>query len=387
VGDRFAFISEALKKQTMMGRYRSLSELGTSDGVYVTKGTDRFINLSSNDYLGLSQHPDMISESNKWTLKYGTGSGSSRLVTGSREYHSLLEHRLGSWLNRESVLSFNSGYQLNSTLLPSLSDKETVLYFDRLNHNSLVQGALGSKATLKRYRHLDYDHLTELLDADAHISRKIIVTESLFSMDGDVADLLKLSQIAEAYNAILIVDDAHAVGVMGEQGKGLTYGYDRIDIVLGTFGKAIGSFGAFVATSSVIHDYLINFCGGFIYTTALPPGVIGATYVGVGLVKDMGIQRSYLQQMGDWFRAELQAVGLSTLGSTTHIIPILIGDERDTLRIAERLRNNGYWVSAIRPPTIQPGTSRIRITLNTMLRQEHLSECVEIIQKGVSSET
>jgi 8-amino-7-oxononanoate synthase len=387
VGDRFAFISEALKKQATMGRHRSLSQLGNSDGVYVTKGTDRFINLSSNDYLGLSQHPDLISESNKWTLKYGTGSGSSRLVTGSREYHSLLEQRLGSWLSRESVLSFNSGYQLNSTLLPSLADRETVFYFDRLNHNSLVQGALGSKATLKRYRHLDYDHLTDLLDADAQISRKIIVTESLFSMDGDIADLRILSSIAETHNAILIVDDAHAVGVMGEQGKGLTYGYDRIDIVIGTFGKAIGSFGAFAASSSVIHDYLINFCGGFIYTTALPPGIMGATYVGVGLVMGMDIQRNYLQQMGDWFRAELQAVGLSTLGSTSHIIPILIGNELDTLRIAERLRNNGYWVSAIRPPTVQPGTSRIRITLNTLLRQEHLSECVEIIQKGVSSKT
>ena len=328
----------------------------------------------------------MISCSKYFTDKYGTSSGASRLITGTGEYHYQLEKDLANWLEVESVLLFNSGYQLNSTLLASIADRDTVIYSDRLNHNSLVQGIVASRAILRRYKHLDYAHLESLLQKDAGINRKIIVTESVFSMDGDVADLDALSRLAEAHNAILIVDEAHAIGVMGPAGKGIGYTNQRIDIRIGTFGKAFGSFGAYVGGSSELINYLINHCGGFIYTTALPPSVIGATQCALDLLKDMDSERNYLVELSSWFRNDLNKLGFNTFGSSSHIVPIYVGDEFKALRLSESLKKQGYWVNAIRPPTVESGTSRLRFTLSTHHSKEDLSGCIEIIQKSVSSE-
>lgn len=383
---RFHFIKDSLESRKQNGQFRELVPIQSEDSSRIQVDGKSYINLSSNDYLGLRSHPEMISCSKYFTDKYGTGSGASRLITGTGEYHNQLEKDLANWLEVESVLLFNSGYQLNSTLLASIADRDTVIYSDRLNHNSLVQGIVASRAILRRYKHLDYAHLESLLQKDAGINRKIIVTESVFSMDGDVADLDALSRLAEAHNAILIVDEAHAIGVMGPAGKGIGYTNQRIDIRIGTFGKAFGSFGAYVGGSSELINYLINHCGGFIYTTALPPSVIGATQCALDLLKDMDSERNYLVELSSWFRNDLNKLGFNTFGSSSHIVPIYVGDEFKALRLSESLKKQGYWVNAIRPPTVESGTSRLRFTLSTHHSKEDLSGCIEIIQKSVSSE-
>lgn len=383
---RFQFIKDSLESRQQNGQFRELTPIHNSDSFRIQVGETSYINLSSNDYLGLRNHPEMISCSKYFVDKYGTGSGASRLITGTGEYHQKLEEELATWLKVESVLLFNSGYQLNSTLIPSIADRDTIIYSDRLNHNSLVQGIIASRATFRRYKHLDYSHLESLLQKDTDTYRKVIVTESVFSMDGDIANLDILSKLADTYNAILIVDEAHAIGVLGPKGRGIGHTNERIDIRIGTFGKAFGSFGAYVAGSSEIISYLINHCGGFIYTTALPPAVIGATHCALDLLKEMDSEREYLIELSSWFRNELNKEGYNTFGSASHIVPVYVGDEFKALRLSESLKEQGYWVNAIRPPTVEPGTSRLRFTLSTYHTKEDLSGCIEIIQKSVSSE-
>ena len=344
------------------------------------------VNLSSNDYLQLASDPQVQKVAESYLQQYGTGSTASRLISGTWSYHQELEEKLSRWLATESVLLFNSGYQLNCSLIPAISNRDTHLYFDKLNHNSLVQGAILSRAKLHRYRHLDYQHLDQILKQESAETRKIIVTESVFSMDGDVADITRLVEIAKRYNAMLIVDEAHAIGVMGNEGRGLAYQHDDVDIVIGTFGKAFGSFGAYVSCSTEIREYLINFCSGFIYTTALPPAVIGATIGALERIQTMQNDRDYLEELGNWFRAELKQLGLDYLNSSSHIIPIIIGSEQDTLRISEHLSNYGFTCQAIRPPTVESGKSRLRVTLNSAITKEHLTKFLQVIQKTVSSD-
>lgn len=383
---RLQFIQDSLESRKQNGQFRELIPIQDADVSRIQVDEKVYVNLSSNDYMGLRVHPEMISCSKYFIDIFGTGSGASRLITGTGEYHHQLEKELAHWLEVESVLVFNSGYQLNSTLISSIADRDTLIYSDRLNHNSLVQGIVASRATLRRYKHLDYAHLESLLQKDAGINRKVIVTESVFSMDGDVADLDTLSKIAEAHNAILIVDEAHAIGVMGPAGKGIGHTNKRIDIRIGTFGKAFGSFGAYVAGSSELISYLINHCGGFIYTTALPPAVIGATQCALDLLKEMDSERMYLLELSAWFRDELNKLGFNTFGSASHIVPVFVGDEFKALKLSQTLKEGGYWVNAIRPPTVESGTSRLRFTLNKHHTKEDLTGCIEIIQKSVSSE-
>ncbi len=383
---RFHFIRDSLESRKQSGRFRELIPVQHTENSTIQVNGNTYINLSSNDYLGLSSHPEVISCSKYYLDKFGPGSGASRLITGSGDYHKQLEQDLANWLGTESALLFNSGYQLNSSLIPAIADRDTVIYSDRLNHNSLVRGIVASRATMRRYKHLDYTHLESLLEKDTHKTRKVIVSESVFSMDGDIADLEVLSQLANTYNAILVVDEAHAIGILGPGGKGIGHTFDRIDIRIGTFGKAFGSFGAYVAGSNDLISYLINYCGGFIYTTALPPSVVGSTQCALDLIKGMDSERKTLIQLSQWFRDELNKSGFHTFGSASHIVPVHVGDEFKALHLSESLKDYGYWVNAIRPPTVEPGTSRLRFTLNIHHTREDLSGCIEIIQKSVSSE-
>ena len=241
------FIRSALDLRRREHRLRTLTDLHPGlDNTVLSDGRS-FINVSSNDYLGLAQDPHVRNASQEYLQNYGSGSTASRLITGTFSCHSELERELSAWLSRESTLVFNSGYQMNVSILSAIADKNTHLYLDRTNHNSLIQGALLSRGKLHRYRHLDYDHLNALLSANAESgSRHVIVSESIFSMDGDLADVARLAEIAEDHNAILVIDEAHAIGVCGPGGRGYCAGIDRVDLLLGTFGKAFGSFGAFV---------------------------------------------------------------------------------------------------------------------------------------------
>lgn len=369
------FITDALNKRKSEHRFRSLSDIEAGlSSVNIQFEGDEYINFSSNDYLGLSSHPELIKRSNEFAVNFGVGSGASRLVTGNLNIHSELEKKLAEAFNAEEAILFNSGFQANTSILPAVADRNSLILADKKIHNSLIQGALLSRATFKRFEHNNYDDLEELFkNTDrARYNRIWIVSETVFSMDGDRNDIDRLIEISEKYNTLLYSDDAHAVGVLGKTGLGLNYGKEGIDISLGTFGKAFGSFGAYALCSKEMKDYLINFAGGFIYSTSLPPNVIGAIDAALDLIPEMDQERTQLMNNVAYVRTEIQKLGFDTSASDSQIIPVIIGDEQETIELSNQLKENGLWVSSIRPPTVEKDASRLRITLSVKHTKEHL---------------
>ena len=376
---KFAFVDRALAERQQTQRWRSLHSITPLDTVCVLKNDRQLVNFSSNDYLGLSKHPALIAAAQDYTARYGTGSTASRLVTGTYDIHQQLEEELAIACGREAVLLFNSGFQANVSLLISLLDSRSLVLCDRLIHNSLIQGILASKARFIRYTHNDLAHLKELLHQAKNFSRVVIVTETVFSMNGDRSNVPALVSLAETYNAILYLDDAHALGVLGENGMGLAARQAGVDVVVGTFGKAFGAFGAFVTCSAKLKDYLINCCGGFIYTTALPPSVIGAIAAALQLMLTLEPERQYLTQSANYLRTQLHQLGYDTAGSTSQIVPLMVGDEGKTLRLCEWLEESGILAIAIRPPTVAAGTSRIRFALSSQHQREQIDRLISAI--------
>ncbi|MEX2639471.1 MAG: 8-amino-7-oxononanoate synthase [Balneolales bacterium] len=374
-----SFIKKELEERKQSSRLRRLAGSETV-GVHVIRDQGKFVNFSSNDYLGLACDDRVRRASMACTDRYGTGATASRLITGTGTYHLELESRLAEAMGTQAALLFNSGYQANATIIPALLNRSSLVLSDKLNHNSLLQGAQLSMATLLRYRHNDMPHLESLLKKnEGQYGRTLIVTESVFSMDGDRADLECIIKLAEAYGALVMVDEAHALGVLGRNGMGLCSGKTGIDLVMGTFGKSFGSFGAFAACSAEMRDYLVNFCGGFIYSTALPPGVIGAAGKSLELIPEMGAERDRLARNAAYLRKALKKLGFKTSKSDSPIIPILIGDEDETLSLSGYLQDQGMFAIAIRPPTVAAGSSRIRITLSALHTRQHIDELLNAL--------
>lgn len=364
---QWEFIDQALAGRQSENRLRSLQPLmPEADGITVHRNGQTLINFSSNDYLGLSKHPALIERSREYAERYGVGATASRLISGTYEIHQQLEDKLAKTFDSEAALIFNSGFQANSTIIAALTDRNSLILADKLSHNSLLQGALLSRATFQRFEHNDTGHLETLLEraVAGSYNRTLIITETVFSMDGDRAGLDDIINLADEHHAMLFVDDAHAIGVWGEKGFGLARGKQGIDMTLGTFGKAFGVFGAFVACSKKMRDYLINFCPGFIYTTALPPPVIGALDAAFDLIPEMEQERAVYHQKVKQVRDALEKLGYETGASSTQIIPIIIGEEDETLALSRYLERNGILATAIRPPTVPEESSRIRITLS-----------------------
>jgi 8-amino-7-oxononanoate synthase len=338
------------------------------------------LDASSNDYLGLSQHPLVKARAAEWAERHGAGAPASRLVTGTRDITLAVEERLAAFKGCEAALLFNTGFQANATVIPALARvgaDDTVIFSDELNHASIVHGARMAKGRTEIFRHNDLDHLETLLRR--HDGRKLILTESVFSMDGDRADLAALVQLAERHGAALYVDEAHASGVLGPQGRGLAAACGGVDIVMGTLGKAFGAFGAYIAGSRTLIDYLVNRCPGFIYTTALPPAVLGAVDAALDLVPDMDAEREQLARNAQRLREALALRNYDTLGSTTQIIPAVIGSEADALAAARALEDAGVLTVAIRPPTVPAGTSRLRLTLNSSFSEADMQRLLDAV--------
>lgn len=378
---KFAFIDIALAERARQQRVRTLYPLHPQNAVYVIQRDRQLLNFSSNDYLGLSKHPDLIAAAQHYTQQYGTGATASRLIAGTYDIHQHLEETFAAACGRDAALLFSSGFQANSTVLPALLDRQSLVLCDRLVHNSLIQGILASGARFIRYSHNDLDQLESALKKaqQQSYSRILIVTETIFSMDGDRSDIDALVALADRYHAILYLDDAHAMGVMGKNGMGLAAHRNGIDLVVGTFGKAFGAFGAVVTCSANVRDYLINKCSGFIYTTALPPAVIGAIDAALSLIPTLNAERSTLMQHSATLRKTLQAIGFNTGASDSHIIPMIVGEETPTLELATWLHQQSILATAVRPPTVPPGTSRIRLTLSSCHTSEHLQELINAI--------
>ena len=362
-------LNAAIADLTTQGRRRSLRGVEPLDGGRIRVGGRELVNFSSNDYLGLSRHPQVIERAREWAARWGAGSGASRLVTGHLDALSAVEEKIAAAKGVEAALVLASGWQCNVSALAALLDRslwgaEPLVFADRLNHASLHMGCAVAGAKQNRFRHNDLSHLKDLLMRTAREpGPRIIVTESVFSMDGDVPDVDQLVAIAEEWNALLYLDEAHATGVLGVNGFGLSVGA-HVDVAMGTFSKAMGSFGAYVACSRAVKEWLINRASGFIYATALPPAVLGAMDASIDLVPTLGPARTRLQAMAEHVRNRFHEAGLDTGASSTQIVPVILGEEERTLRVAAWLEEEGLLGIAIRPPTVPNGTSRIRFALS-----------------------
>jgi 8-amino-7-oxononanoate synthase len=376
------------------GRLRRLRDVERAVDGRIDTGGRQLIDFSSNDYLGLSRHPELVRRAMAFAELYGAGSGASRLVCGNLTPFSMVEGKLARAKQAPAALVFVSGFQANSTLLPALFDERALgakplVYCDRLVHASLIQGCLAAGVRQIRFRHNDLAHLESLLEQDRHEERpRFIVTETVFSMDGDRVDLPGLTRLAERYDAFLFLDEAHATGVLGEGGFGLAKGLAGPRcLVLGTFSKALGGFGAYVACTPTLRDYLINRCPGLIYATALPPAVLGAMDAALDLVPTLVAERERLAGLADRFRAAMAQAGLDTGASSTQIVPVMMGEETRALTVARSLEDEGLMCVAIRPPTVPPGGSRIRLTFSarhTEADVDRLAEAVIRLARSLS---
>jgi 8-amino-7-oxononanoate synthase len=367
-----------------LDRYRRLPSVTARDGKDIVVEGLRLLNLSSNDYLGIGDDKVMLAAyGREFTENSHTmTSSSSRLLTGNHPLADQLERALATLYGREAALVFNSGYHANIGMLPALSGRHDLVLSDRLNHASIIDGMKIAEAPYQRYRHRDYDHLEELLAGAAGRYRQIfIVTESVFSMDGDLADLARLVALKEKYGAFLIVDEAHGVGVFGERGLGLceTAGVvQQIDIITGTFGKALASTGAYAIMSSLVREYLINTMRSFIFTTALPPVILGWSLVTLARQSAMQHERTSLLQLADKLRQELIGRGFDVPGES-HIVPLITGSNTLAVALATKLKKAGFLCMPVRPPTVPEKSARIRISLRSTLQWDDIARIPELI--------
>jgi 8-amino-7-oxononanoate synthase len=346
------------------GLRRQLTEIESPGAGIIRIGDESCVNFASNDYLALRFHPALIARARAWADEYGVGSGASRLVTGNLDLYAGIESKVAELKDNQAALVMASGFQANASILQALFDRsvlgaEPLVFSDRLNHASIHFGCAASGVREIRYRHGDAAHLGALLSQYQGDERpKFILTESVFSMDGDVAPLGEIERLARDLEATLIVDDAHATGILGERGRGLS---GEADVVIGTFSKALGVFGAYVACSTTLRDYLINRCIGLIYSTALPPLVLGAIDAALDLVPSLGAERAHVAGLAERFRLGARALGFDTGASTTQIVPLIVGTNHAALSLSKRLRDAGFFATAIRPPTVPAGTARLRL--------------------------
>ncbi len=365
-------LTKSLAELETRNMLRSLREIESAQGPRVQiDGTSRLL-LCSNNYLGLANHPALIEAACRATRDFGAGSGASRLVSGSMSLHHRLEEELAAFKGSEAALLFNSGYAANNGIIQGLLGPDDRVFSDALNHASIIDGCRLSGAQIEIYPHNDMDALEQQLSAAAkqRRGRWLIVTDGVFSMDGDMAPLRRLVVLKERFDAWLMVDDAHGGGVLGERGRGTAEHcgcLDQIELQMGTFGKAFGSFGAYLAAARPVIDLLINRARSFIFSTSLPPGVAAANLAALRLVDSAEGQRrrEQLETNRRLFAAQLQQAGLELCGSTTQIVPILTRDPEPTMKAAAALLERGICLSGIRPPTVPAGACRLRATLMT----------------------
>ena len=337
------------------------------------------INFCSNDYLGLASHPDISLALKQAADLYGTGSGASHLVSGHSVVHQKLEEQLAQYTGRPRALLFSTGYMANMGVINALVGRRDLVLQDQLNHASLLDGGRLSQADFKRYKHVDMASLEQRLEQSS-AERKLIVSDGVFSMDGNLAPLSEISTLAKKHNAWLMVDDAHGVGVLGPQGGGLVeqlgMNLKQVPVLVGTLGKSFGTFGAFVAGSEALIETLIQFSRSYIYTTALPPAVAAATLASLKIVRQESWRRDKLVQLVTRFRRGAEQIGLQLGGANTPIQPVLINNDAKVVQVGQSLRDAGFLVGAIRPPTVPVGTGRLRITFSADHSEEQVDQLV-----------
>lgn len=361
---------------------RSITDRESSQGPKIRIKGQEYVNFGSNDYLGLANNSHLSLVAKEAVDRFGVGAGASRLLGGGTVLHDELEQKIAKYKETESALVFNSGFAANTGIIPALSDDETVLFSDELNHASIIDGCRLSRAQTVIYKHKDISHLAILLK-DTKAKKKIIITDTVFSMDGDIAPLEALRVLSKQYNAMLFLDDAHGTGVLGN-GRGALRHFnlkpDRYIIQMGTFSKAFGSFGAFLAGTGDLIDWAINSARSFIYSTALPACVIAASCAALELIEKEPAFITKLWENRDKTVHFLQGIGYETMGSETPIIPIKTGSIENTLRISQHLFRNGIYAPAIRPPAVKD--PRIRITVTAAHTEEDIKRLTDVLSKA-----
>ena len=359
-----SFLTQEISDLKEKGRYRALRRMSTPQEAEIAIEGKKLLNFSSNNYLGLANHPEVVQAFAEYAWKYGVGSGASCLINGYMEVHAELEDALAKFKGAEACLTFSSGYLANLGILGTLGGQEATIFSDEMNHASIVDGCRLARARVEVYRHADPNHLEDLLKA-SRTKRKIIVTDGVFSMDGDIAPLPDLTELKEKYGAILVVDDAHATGVLPPRGRGSADYFGlagKVEIQMGTFSKALGTYGAYMCASRTLVDYFINKCRTFIFNTGLPPALAGATIKSLALLSLHPERLAHLLQNGESFRREMEARGRK-VSSVTAIVPITVGKDHDTMAVSRLLYDRGLFIQGIRPPTIPEGKGRLRLTL------------------------
>lgn len=360
-------LRQRLAERQALNRYRVRPVVQSPQQPDIQVDGRTLINFCSNDYLGLANHPKVIETFQKAAARYGVGSGASHLVCGHSQEHHLLEEELAAFTGRPRALLFSTGYMANLGVVNALIGRGDAVFEDRLNHASLLDAGLLSGARFQRFRHNDVVQLREQLQA-SDARHKMILVDGVFSMDGDLAPLPELAQLAQEFDAWLMVDDAHGLGSLGATGGGCLEHFGltqaEVPILMGTLGKAFGSFGAFVAGSEALIESLVQFARPYIYTTALPPAVAAASRAALRLVQEASERRVHLQNLVECFREGVAELGLPLEPSVSAIQPLIVGDDALALRLADKLKQRGFWVSAIRPPTVPEGTARLRFTFS-----------------------
>jgi len=383
------FATGELARRQAAGLARRLRPIDGAQDTWVTVDGRRVLLLCSNNYLGLATHPAVREAASRAAAEYGAGAGASRLISGSMRLHHDLEAQLASFKGTEAALLFNSGYHANIGAITALVGSEDAVFSDELNHASIIDGCRLSRARVLVYPHNDAGALDELL-ARSPARRRLVVTESIFSMDGDTAPLAEICNVAERHGAMVMVDEAHATGAVGPRGAGVVAAMglqQRVTVQMGTLGKALGTFGAFVAGRRTIIDLLINAARSFIYTTALPPPVVAAASAALKIVASDPQLQQGLADNARRLSQGLRQIGLRVPEVSAHIIPVMIGDATTTMRISDRLLAEGVFVQGIRPPTVPPDTGRLRVTVMSTHTPDDVAFALAAFRRAFSEES
>ena len=373
-------LSSILSKIKEKGNYRTIKYLKPLSSTRITYNGKEYLNLCSNSYLSLHVHPKVIEAAKRAADEYGAGICSSRSVSGSIDLYEILEKEIAAYKGYKRGLIFSNGYMANIGIISTLTHEGDVIFSDELNHSSLIDSMRLSRAKKVIYKHRDVGDLERKIKNEKAKGKRFIVTETVFSMDGDIAPLSDLYMLKEHYGASVIVDDAHGTGVFGEKGIGVEELHSlrgAMDVHMATFGKSLGSFGAFVLADEVIIDFLINRARTFMYTTALPPPALGAARAALSLVQKSSSFKDELWNNIEYLRMGLKKAGFNLQDSFGPIVPIIVGEDKATVEMQEALLEKGLFLQAIRPPTIPPGTSRLRFTVVSDLTKDDMDYTLE----------
>ncbi len=381
--DPLAWIDDELASLEAQHLRRRLTvRAGSQQPAIELSKTQDLINFGSNDYLGLAADSRLIEAAKQATEREGWGAGASPLITGRSISHAELEQKLAEFEETEAALVFTSGFAANAGTVAALVDRNDAIFADAKNHASLIDGCRLSRAEVQIYRHGDVDHLAELLTAAAKFRRRLIVTDTLFSMDGDLAPLVEIAELAQSHAAMVMVDEAHATGVFGLHGRGVAEHFgveDAIHIRMGTLSKALGSAGGFVVGRQSLIDWLANRARSYVFSTAFPPGVAAAAKTALGIVQTEPNRRQELLQRADQLRQTIAECGWDVGKSQSQILPLYIGDPKRTMQLTDRLRSRGLLIPGIRPPSVPAGESLLRISLSWSHTAEMLDELIDAL--------